>query len=634
MTDVDLLDLLCQTELFKGLTPEQMKAVARVVEFQEFPAGRKIVKQSDLGDDFFIIASGEAQVLVEDTALNTQQVVLTLKSGQSFGETALLAEEERSATVQATKPTICAVLSRAHFQRVLSTIPEIALAVCQYLAVRLAAQCKLTGFRFVSGEELQYDPRAYQIFPEPLLRRCEAIPFRISGRTLTVALTRPNDPHVLELLRREVVGLGLEPVGCTREDYEAFYQRHQLHGRVHSPTYSTDKLSLQFTDGSRLCAPLRTILEALLSKGLDYAICEFSGQGATVKAQVGEALQPLPETASQFDEEELRRELDRLLGLGEEDEYGCGETEILANGHRVLVSLSVLSAPTRARYSIQLSDGNRQIPPLDNLILSQSLLRMVKDALLESSGVVLLEGEAGSGLTTSLLSMASFHALSTGQGRTLLFEERSQSVLDDVESWPLTRPTPELLLTAQRQRASLVGIDNLTTDRLAELFDQPLPKSVLLAVHQGEESLLEGQSATDYGPGKRSLKLILRQKLAFRVCEGCRQAAYMSSSDLNSLKESGLDNKDSQYFHGTGCERCGGSGIAGRIPVFEAVRVNRELLEAWKEGPTQINKALRANTVHSFQEYARALIAQGTIDPTEGLRLFPPTSSSFSIPKS
>lgn len=634
MTDVDLIDLLCQTELFKGLTPEQMKAVARVVEFQEFPAGRKIVRQSELGEDFFIIASGEAQVLVEDTALNTQQVVRTLESGQSFGETALLAKEERSATVQATKPTICAVLSRADFQQVLATIPEIALAVCQYLAVRLAAQCKLTGFRFVSGKELQYDPRAYQIFPEPLLRRCEAIPFRISGRTLTVALTRPNDPHVLDLLRREIVGMGLEPVGCTREDYEAFYQRHQTHACGLAPTYSTDKLSLQFTDGSRLCAPLRTILETLLGKGLDYAICEFGRQGATVKAQVGEALQPLSEMATEFDEKELRQELDRLLGLGEEDKCGCGETEILANGHRVLISLSVLSAPTRARYSIQLSDGNRQIPPLENLILSQSLLRMVKDALLDSSGVVVLEGEAGSGLSTSLLSMASYHAHSTGQGRTLLFEERSHANLDDVDSWPLTRPTPELLSTAQRQRASLVGVDDLTTERLAELFQHPLPKSVLLAVHQGEESLLEGHAAMSYGPGKRSLKLVLRQKLAFRVCDGCRQPAYASSSELNLLKESGLDNKDSHYFQGGGCDRCGGSGIAGRIPIFEAVLVNRELLEALKEGPAQRNKALRANTVHSFQEYTRALIAQGTIDPTEGLRLFPPTSSAFSLPVS
>ena len=35
MTDVDLIDLLCQTELFKGLTPEQMKAVARALTMLE-----------------------------------------------------------------------------------------------------------------------------------------------------------------------------------------------------------------------------------------------------------------------------------------------------------------------------------------------------------------------------------------------------------------------------------------------------------------------------------------------------------------------------------------------------------------------------------------------------------------------
>ena len=55
MSEVDLVGLLCRTELFKGLTTEQMKAVAKVVEFREFPAGRKIVKQAEVGEEFFLI---------------------------------------------------------------------------------------------------------------------------------------------------------------------------------------------------------------------------------------------------------------------------------------------------------------------------------------------------------------------------------------------------------------------------------------------------------------------------------------------------------------------------------------------------------------------------------------------------
>ncbi|MCA9775734.1 MAG: cyclic nucleotide-binding domain-containing protein [Candidatus Eremiobacteraeota bacterium] len=630
MSEVDLVGLLCRTELFKGLTTEQMKAVAKVVEFREFPAGRKIVKQAEVGEEFYIIASGEAQVLVEDSALNTHQVVLTLQSGQSFGETALLAREERSATVQATKPTICAVLSRPDFQSVLAGIPEIALAVCQYLAVRLAAQCKLTGFRFVSGEELLYDPRAYQIFPESLLRRCEAIPIRISGRTLTVALTRPNDPHVLALLRKEIVGMGLEPVGCTREDYEAFYQRHQTHGGgSSSPTYETGKLSLQYPDGSRLSASLRSVLETVLTKGSDYLFCDFGPEGLRITTEAGEPFQ----THSDLDGRELRGELDRFL-TGGENACGQGEAEILANGHRVLLSLSVLRAPTRSRYSIQLSDGNRRVPSLDNLILSQPLLRLMKDTVQEPSGVVVLEGESSSGLSTTLLSLATYHAQSAAPGKTLLFEERSQTVLDGVESWPLQASISNLISTAQLQRARLIGIDKVTEVGLPELLQRPLTGSVLLAVYQGQENVFDCLAQTDPGslPGRRALRLVLRQKLAFRICEGCRRPFSPSLGEVGLLKESGLDNNQSQYFRGEGCDHCGGSGVSGHIPLFEAVQVTRELLESLRESPALRAKAVRTNTTHRFQDYARALISQGTIDPTEGLRLFPAASSSFSFP--
>ena len=630
MTDIDLVNLLYGTELFGSLGEEQVKAVARAVEFREYPAGHKIVRQSEAGEEFFIIASGAAQVLVEDATLNTQQVVLTLESGQSFGETALLAEEKRSATVRTLKPTICAVLSRSQFQQLIVSIPEIALAVCRYLAVRLAAQCKLTGIRFLSADDLRYNARAYQLFAETLLDRCEAIPIDIKGRTVTVALTRPSDPLAIELLRKEIPGMGLEPVGCTREDYEYFRTRRAGNRTKANPVYQTGKISLHYADGGRLCSSLRRLLEVLLTRGLDYAFVETSKTSLVARPE--SKGQPLLESDSPTEIQEFQEELQRLLDGGSVP-YHHGDTNIFCNGHRVLMSLSVLNGPDRKRYSVQLSDGSRQVPPLENLILSQPLLRATIDAVFEPSGVVLLEGPRGEGLSTSMFSLLQHYVQVTGPDKALLFEEEARGGLEGITSWPLSGSLIKLVETAQRQRAGLLAIDRVESESLEHLLAKPLAATTVLAVYQDPQALYSRlrQLAQTSTAGFRALRLVLRQRLAFRVCDGCRHPITVAPAEMKLLSDSGLSNQTGHYFRGIGCEACGFSGIAGRIPVFEAVRFSGDLLDHFRTDGPALSKELRACTVVSFQSYAHALIAQGTIDPTEGLRLFCPATASFSV---
>ena len=170
MTNLDqLAQHLAETEIFKALQPQFHEAIAGKCEVRTYKKDQKIVSQGDRGDEFFLILSGTVAILLEDFALWSEQRILELHEGQSFGESALLNDNRRTATVKTLDETTCAVLNRSSFEKLMGRVPEVGVAISKYLAQRLAVQCQLTGYRFVSGDELVFNPKidsyAEQIAP-------------------------------------------------------------------------------------------------------------------------------------------------------------------------------------------------------------------------------------------------------------------------------------------------------------------------------------------------------------------------------------------------------------------------------------------------------------------------------------
>ena len=124
-------ELLASAPLFAGVDAEGMERVAvRTVEV-EFPAGRVIVRQGEVGTGFFVIASGAADVVRDGEA------VAHLQSGDFFGELSVLDGRPRIAQVIATEPTVCLGLASWEFEAAVREEPSVALAVMRGLASRL-----------------------------------------------------------------------------------------------------------------------------------------------------------------------------------------------------------------------------------------------------------------------------------------------------------------------------------------------------------------------------------------------------------------------------------------------------------------------------------------------------------------
>jgi putative ABC transport system ATP-binding protein len=83
-----------------------------------FAAGRAIVRQGEVGDQFYLIRRGSVDVLI-DMGTGVQHHAATLKEGEFFGERALLTGEPRNATVVAREEVEVYTLNKDDFQAAL-----------------------------------------------------------------------------------------------------------------------------------------------------------------------------------------------------------------------------------------------------------------------------------------------------------------------------------------------------------------------------------------------------------------------------------------------------------------------------------------------------------------------------------
>jgi putative peptide zinc metalloprotease protein len=98
----DRLRLLEGLAFLRSLPLKSLERLAASAKVREIPAGATIVRQGERGDEFFILATGQAAVMVRDQ--NEDRIVGQMTVGDFFGERALLKSGVREATVKAETP--------------------------------------------------------------------------------------------------------------------------------------------------------------------------------------------------------------------------------------------------------------------------------------------------------------------------------------------------------------------------------------------------------------------------------------------------------------------------------------------------------------------------------------------------
>ena len=118
--------------LFRPLSPGTLDELASSLIPVSATAGTEIVRKGEHGDRFYVVASGEVDVV------GLGEEVATLGPGDHFGEIALLRDVPRTATVRAKTDVELYALERDEFLSAVTGHPESAEAADAVVASRLA----------------------------------------------------------------------------------------------------------------------------------------------------------------------------------------------------------------------------------------------------------------------------------------------------------------------------------------------------------------------------------------------------------------------------------------------------------------------------------------------------------------
>jgi len=105
-----MCNILKGIPVFENLVPRMLSQVADKLDLKQYKDGEEIIRQGEMGDEFFIIAKGEVDIVIDGVATKV------LKAGEVFGEVSLMKKQPRNATVRARGDVACFVLNEANFQ--------------------------------------------------------------------------------------------------------------------------------------------------------------------------------------------------------------------------------------------------------------------------------------------------------------------------------------------------------------------------------------------------------------------------------------------------------------------------------------------------------------------------------------
>jgi CRP-like cAMP-binding protein len=125
------LQLLKGVPLFANCSKTSLGQIARLVDEVQLPAGRVLMQQGRVGNEFFVIVEGKVRIERGGRGIDIQG------PGDFLGEIALVDHRPRTATAICDTPCRLLVLGHREFHTLMADSPAISNSVLKALADRL-----------------------------------------------------------------------------------------------------------------------------------------------------------------------------------------------------------------------------------------------------------------------------------------------------------------------------------------------------------------------------------------------------------------------------------------------------------------------------------------------------------------
>jgi type IV pilus assembly protein PilB len=470
-----------------------------------------------------------------------------------------------------------------------------------------------SNLAFTDLKTIPVDGDALTLLDEDTSRNAKVAVIYKSGSKLTIVCIDPKDKETTAIIKNlKDRGFVVELMITTPEMLESVWKRYAV--SKHQDTFEVGAIDLkeselialqnQIKDISDLKIKVAQIsvtkvLEFIIAGALKMLASDIHLETEAESTRLRYRLDGILNDITTIDKNTYEKLLNRLKVLSKMklNIHGSpqdGRFTIKQSGVDIEVRTSVLPSEFGETIVMRLLDPRTIKNSLEELGMRSDLLEIVKAQLARSTGAILTTGPTGSGKTTSLYAFISF--LNSAGNKIVTIEDPieyhikgiSQTQVDNIKGYTfanglraIVRQDPDIILVGE--------IRDFETSEIA-LHAALTGHLVLSTIHTNNAAgtiprLIDlGIKGQIIAP---AINMAMGQRLVRRLCENCKVKKPIPVDTLEKLKKTMEPLREKfklpefrpslELYFSKKCDQCNNTGYKGRVGVFEAFVISKEM---------------------------------------------------------
>jgi type IV pilus assembly protein PilB len=461
---------------------------------------------------------------------------------------------------------------------------------------------KQFGIEKVELDSGQIPDAVFTLVPVQLIQKHQLIPLKLTGSTLTVAMSDPTDLAAVNEVKF-MTGYGVRVVSASASKIKSILE--QRFGSVSyeevlkkfSDTLEVvreeEDFNLQELQQATMEAPVVTLVNAVFADAAKRRASDIHIEPYEkifrirfrIDGVLHEIMTPPPKLKNAL---VSRIKVMANLDIAERRLTQDGRIKLkMGGGQELDVRVSVLPTLFGEKIVMRLLDKASLQLDMAKLGFDPQALKDFQEAIHKPYGMILMTGPTGSGKSTTLYSGLSelnkpdvnistaedpIEYNLVGINQVQVKDEIGLTFAACLRSF--LRQDPDIIMVGEMRdlETAQIAVKAALTGHLvlSTLHTNDAPSTVDRLINMGVEPFLLTSSTN----------LIAAQRLVRRICSSCKAPAEVSPEALINV---GVDPAEVQAgfptFHGKGCPNCNQTGYKGRLAIYEIMVMHESLKE-------------------------------------------------------
>jgi type IV pilus assembly protein PilB len=471
------------------------------------------------------------------------------------------------------------------------------------------------------------------LVPLHVLRRAVALPYRLDGETLHLALADPQNVHAIDELRlatRYQLSIGVAARDAILVELDRMDRTTDAVIETIDESEVDDLVAdLEEEDGvsdGPVVRMVNSIILAAAEDGASDVHFEAQEEGLVVRFRIDGVLHEMQRVPRRLAiGVTTRLKVLAKLDIAERRRPQDGRISLRAASAGRLLDIRLATLPTVSGESIvmRLLDKSKSAPTLEALGLSDEMRAVFGKLITRPTGAVLVTGPTGSGKSTTLYAgltqinrpeiniitvedpveyrLAGVNQMQTNLRAGLTFASALRSIL---------RADPDVVMVGEIRdtETAKMAIEAALTGHLvlSTLHTNDAPGTVTRLNEMGVEPFLTASAVS----------AVLAQRLARKLCTHCCEMYTPSVEELLEARvapDIAAASDGMVLYRKRGCPRCSQTGYKGRIGIFQLLQMNEALAElaVRRASREEVEREAMANGMRTLWDDGMAKVSAG-----------------------